>query len=174
MWGYLPMLGCSALEQHTRQKKVSMSEIPLIAIVDDDAAVRASMQRLISSAGFRAEVFASAEDFWHAAQRQDTACLIVDVRMPRMSGLEFQQQLTSASCPIPLIFITAHGDDETRAQALRAGAVAFLDKPFSEEVLLRAVQAALQRSRGGGKGSPSLRQLVPVRAKGDQGYAQLE
>jgi FixJ family two-component response regulator len=151
-----------------------MSMIPLIAIVDDDDAVRASMQRLISSAGFRAEVFASAEDFLHAGQRQATACLIVDVRMPRMSGLELQQQLTSANCPIPLIFITAHGDDETRTQALRAGAVAFLDKPLGEEVLLRAVQAALQCSRGGGKGSPSLRQLVSVRAKGEQGYAQLE
>jgi FixJ family two-component response regulator len=127
-----------------------MSEIPLISIVDDDDAVRASMQRLISAAGFGAEVFASAEDFWHAGQWQDTACLIVDVRMPRMSGLELQQQLTTANCPIPLIFITAHGDEETCAQALRAGAVGFLDKPFSEEALLGAVQAALQCSRGGG------------------------
>jgi FixJ family two-component response regulator len=121
-----------------------MSENPLISIVDDDAAVRASIQRLISAAGFRAEGFASAEDFLHADQLQDTACLIVDVQMPRISGLELQQQLTTATCLILLIFITAYGDDETRAQALRAGAVDFLDKPFGDEVLLRAVQAALQ------------------------------
>jgi FixJ family two-component response regulator len=150
--GSLPISGCNTRKKHPMPRKADMSEIPLIAIVDDDAAVRTSTKRLISSAGFRAEVFASAEDFLHAGQ----------------------QQLNSANCPIPLIFITAHGDDETRTQALRAGAVAFLDKPLGEEVLLRAVQAALQRSRGGGKGSPSLRQLVPVRAKGDQGYAQLE
>jgi two-component system, LuxR family, response regulator FixJ len=77
------------------------------------------------------------------------ACLIVDVRMPRMSGLELQRQLAAAHCFIPLICITAHGDAETRARALRAGAVAFLDKPFSDEILLRAVLAALQSSQGG-------------------------
>jgi FixJ family two-component response regulator len=126
-----------------------MSEIPLIAVVDDDAAIREALQSLLRSVGLRAEMFASAEDFWHAGQLQDTACLIVDVRMPRMSGLELQRQLAAAHCPIPLIFITAHGDAETRALALRAGAVAFLDKPFSDEVLLRAVQAGLQSSQGG-------------------------
>jgi FixJ family two-component response regulator len=126
-----------------------MSEIPLIGVVDDDEAIREALQSLLRSVGFRAEIFASAEDFWHAGQLQATACLIVDVRMPRISGLEFQRQLAAAHCPIPIIFITAHGDEEMRAQALRAGAVAFLDKPFSDEVLLRAVQAALHASRGG-------------------------
>jgi len=126
-----------------------MSEVPLTAVVDDDEAIREAVQSLIRSAGFRAETFPSAEDFWHAGHLQDTACLIVDVRMPRISGLEFQRQLTVANCPIPLIFITAHGDAEMRARALRAGAVAFLDKPFSDEVLLRAVHAALQSSRRG-------------------------
>jgi two-component system, LuxR family, response regulator FixJ len=76
------------------------------------------------------------------------------VRMPCMSGLELQQQLTTAQCPLPIIFITAHGDAETRARALRAGAVGFLDKPFSDEVLLRAVQAALPSVRGDREGSP--------------------
>jgi two-component system response regulator FixJ len=76
--------------------------------------------------------------------------LIVDVRMPRMSGLELQRQLATANCPMPIIFITAHGDEATRARALRAGAMAFLDKPFSDEVLLMAVHAALQSSLGGG------------------------
>jgi FixJ family two-component response regulator len=121
-----------------------MSKIPLIAIVDNDDAVRASLHRLISSAGFRAKVFASGEAFLYAGQLQDTDCLIVDVRMPGMSGLELQRQLTTADCSVPLIFITAHGDEETRAQALSTGAVAFLDKPFSDEVLLSTVEAALQ------------------------------
>jgi FixJ family two-component response regulator len=89
-------------------------------------------------------VFASVEAFLHVSQPQDTDCLIVDVRMPGMNGLELQRQLTAANCPIPLIFITAHGDEEACAQALRMGAVAFLDKPFSDEVLLSAVESALQ------------------------------
>jgi FixJ family two-component response regulator len=130
-----------------------MSEIPLIAVVDDDAAIREAVQSLLRSMGFRAEAFASAQDFLQSGRLPDTACLIVDVRMPRMSGLALQQQLTTAQCPIPIIFITAHGDAETRTRALRAGAVAFLDKPFSDEALLRAVQAALPSARGGGSGA---------------------
>jgi FixJ family two-component response regulator len=127
-----------------------MSEIPLIAVVDDDAAIREAVQSLLRSVGLRAEGFASAQDFLQSGRLQDTACLIVDVRMPRMSGLELQQQLTTAQCPIPVVFITAHGDAETRTRALRAGAVAFLDKPFSDEALLRAVQTALPSFRGDG------------------------
>jgi FixJ family two-component response regulator len=126
-----------------------MSEIPLIAVVDDDEAIREAVQSLLRSVGLRAAVFASAEDFLHSDQLQATDCLIVDVRMPRMSGIELQRQLATANDPIPIIFITAHGDEETRTRALRAGAVAFLDKPFSDEVLLRAVQAALPSSWGG-------------------------
>jgi FixJ family two-component response regulator len=125
-----------------------MSEIPLIVVVDDDAAIREAVQSLLRSVGLRAEVFASAQDFLQSGHLQDTACLIVDVRMPRMSGLELQRQLTTAHRPVPIIFITAHGDEETRARALRAGAVDFLDKPFSDEVLLGAVQAALQSFGG--------------------------
>src|SRR5919108_2266023 len=126
-----------------------MSEIPLIAVVDDDEAIREAVQSLIRSVGLRAAVFASAEDFLCSGQLQATACLIVDVRMPRMSGLELQQQLAITNRSMPIIFITAHGDEEARARALRSGAVAFLDKPFSDEVLLRAVQAALPSSWGG-------------------------
>ena len=127
-----------------------MSENSLIAVVDDDEAIREATESLIRSVGFRAAVFASAEDFLRSSQLQDIACVIVDVRMPGMSGLELQRQLATAHYAIPIIFITAHGDAEARAQALRAGAVDFLDKPFSDEVLLQAVQAALQSSRGGG------------------------
>ena len=124
-----------------------MSELPLITVVDDDEAIREAIQSLLRSVGFRAEVFPSAEDFWSAGHRQNAACLIVDVRMPRMSGLELQRQLATAHCPMPIVFITAHGDEETRARALRGGAVDLLDKPFNDEVLLRAVQAALQSLR---------------------------
>jgi FixJ family two-component response regulator len=124
-----------------------MSDIPLIAVVDDDAAVREAVQSLLRSVGFRAAAFASAQDFLQSGRLPETACLIVDVRMPRMSGLELQQRLRTAQDPRPIIFITAHGDAETRTRALRAGAVAFLDKPFSDEALLRAVQAALPSAR---------------------------
>jgi two-component system, LuxR family, response regulator FixJ len=130
-----------------------MSEIPLITVVDDDAAIREAVQSLLRSVGLRAEGFASAPDFLPSGQLPDTACLIVDVRMPGMSGLELQQQLTTAQCPPPILFITAHGDAATRARALSAGAVALLDKPFSDEGLLRAVQAALPSVRGDGAGS---------------------
>ena len=131
-----------------------MSENPLIAVVDDDASMRGALRNLLRSVGFRAAAFASAEEFLQASQIQDTACAIVDVRMPGMSGLELQQHLATIQYPIPLIFITAHGDAEARARALRAGAVDFLYKPFSEEVLLRAIQSALQASRNGGAGPP--------------------
>ena len=123
-----------------------MSEIPLIAVVDDDEAIREAIQSLIRSVGLRAAVFASAEDFLHAGQLQATACLIVDVRMPGMSGLELQERLATANRSIPTIFITAHGGEEARERALRAGAVDFLDKPFSDEALLRAIEAVLRRA----------------------------
>ncbi len=131
-----------------------MSENPLIAVVDDDASMRGALRNLLRSVGFRAAAFASAEEFLQASQIQDTACAIVDVRMPGMSGLELQQHLATIQYPIPLIFITAHGDAEARARALRAGAVDFLYKPFSEEALLRAIQSALQASRNSGAGTP--------------------
>jgi FixJ family two-component response regulator len=124
-----------------------MSENPLIAVVDDDASMRGALRNLLRSVGFRAATFASAEEFLQADQLQATACVIVDVRMPRMSGLELQQHLATTHCLIPLIFITAHGDEEARARALRAGAVDFLYKPFREDVLLKAIQSALQASQ---------------------------
>src|SRR5262244_919771 len=126
-----------------------MSENPLIAVVDDDASMRGALRRLLRSVGYRAAAFASAEEFLQAAQLQDTACVIVDVRMPGMSGLELQQHLATIQCPVPLIFITAHGDAEARARALRAGAVDFLYKPFRDEALLGAIRSALQSSREG-------------------------
>jgi FixJ family two-component response regulator len=122
--------------------------MPLIAVVDDDAGICEAVQSLLRSVGLRTETFASAEEFLRSGHLQGAACLIVDVRMPRMGGLELQQQLITTHRPLPIIFITAYDDAETRARALRAGAVDFLAKPFSGEVLLRAVQAALPSFQG--------------------------
>ena len=116
----------------------------LIAIVDDDAAVRVALEGLLRSAGLSARAFDSAETFIESGQQFQTGCLIADIRMPGMSGLELQAKLSSEQCRIPIIFITAHGDAQMRMQALRAGAVEFLAKPFNDEVLLETVRAALE------------------------------
>jgi FixJ family two-component response regulator len=116
----------------------------LIAIVDDDDLMRSALQGLLKSVGLPARAFASAEEFLQSGQQRQTACLIADIRMPRMSGLELQAKLNAERCRIPTIFITAHGDVKMRMQALRAGAVEFLAKPFDDEVLLENVRMALK------------------------------
>ena len=120
-----------------------MSTVPLISIVDDDDSLRNSLNNLIRSVGFRAQGFPSAEAFLNSSELHDTACLILDVRMPGMSGLDLQRQLVATNSPIPIVFITSHGDDDAQARALEAGAVAFLYKPFREEALLKAIDSAL-------------------------------
>jgi FixJ family two-component response regulator len=120
-------------------------ENPFVAIVDDDDSVRGTLKELLRAAGFASQTFESAEDFLGSGRQQDTACLITDIRMPGMSGLELQARLNSERCKIPTIFITAHGDEEMRFQALRAGAVEFLPKPFDDEILIESVRAALER-----------------------------
>jgi FixJ family two-component response regulator len=120
-----------------------MPGIPLISIIDDDDALRSSLENLIRSVGWRVHGFSSAEAFLRSDQVHETGCLILDVRMPAMSGLELQRQLAVANSQPPIIFITAHEDDNRRRQALDAGAVAFLHKPFYEEELLNAINAAL-------------------------------
>lgn len=115
----------------------------MVAIVDDDEAVRSALQGLMKAVGLPAQTFASAEEFLKSGQQHQTACLIADIRMPGMSGLDLQARLNSERCKIPTIFITAHGDTNMRMQALRAGAVEFLSKPFSDDVLLEHVKAAL-------------------------------
>jgi FixJ family two-component response regulator len=116
-----------------------------VSIVDDDESVRESLRGLIRSIGLGVQTFASAEDFARSAQLEQTDCLILDVRMPGMSGLDLQRELVASERDIPIIFITAHGsDDGTRARALRDGAVAYLIKPFSEDALLKAVNVALK------------------------------
>ena len=119
---------------------------PLISIVDDDEALRNSLDDLVQSIGFGTQGFASAEAFLNSSQARDTACLILDVRMPGMNGLDLQRRIVAARWRIPIIFITSHADDDARARALEAGAVAFLHKPFREEELLNAIDAALKRS----------------------------
>jgi FixJ family two-component response regulator len=123
-----------------------MPSIPLIAIVDDDDALRTSLDNLLRSAGFRAQGFSSAEAFLRANHVHETACLILDVRMPGMNGLELQRQIMAANWQLPIIFMTSHADDEARARALAAGAVAFLYKPCREDDLLQAIDAALKQS----------------------------
>jgi FixJ family two-component response regulator len=123
-----------------------MPRVPLIAIVDDDGALRNSLDNLLRSVGFWAHGFSSAEAFLRSNQARETACLILDVRMPGMNGLELQHQIVAANWQIPIIFITSHADDEARARALAAGAVAFLYKPCREDDLLHAINAALKHS----------------------------
>lgn len=116
----------------------------MVAIVDDDESVRSALQGLMKAVGLPARSFASAEEFLESGQHPETGCLIADIRMPGMSGLQLQATLNANGCRIPIIFITAHGDEKMRMQALRAGAVEFVAKPFDDEALVESVRAALQ------------------------------
>ena len=115
----------------------------LVAIVDDDESVRIALAGLMKAVGLPAKTFASAMEFLDSGQQHHAACLIADIRMPGMSGLELQAKLNADRCRIPTIFITAHGDAEMRMQAMRSGAVEFLSKPFSDEVLLQTIRTAI-------------------------------
>jgi len=116
----------------------------VVSIVDDDDLMRSALQGLLKAVGLPARAFASAEEFLESGQQHETACLIADIRMSGMSGLELQAKLNAERLWIPTIFITAHGDERMRMQALRSGAVEFLAKPFDDEVLLESVRAALE------------------------------
>jgi FixJ family two-component response regulator len=116
----------------------------LVAIVDDDLSMRSALQGLLKAVGMLSESFASAEEFLKSGQQHQAACLITDIRMPGISGLELQARLNAEHCRIPTIFITAHDDAQMRMRALRAGAVEFLAKPFDDEALLETVRAALE------------------------------
>jgi FixJ family two-component response regulator len=115
-----------------------------VVIVDDDELIRDALRGLLKEAGFSALAFASAEDFLNSGDLERTACLIIDIRMPGLSGLELQSRLIASRKRIPIIFITAQGDEKMRMQALRAGAVEFLTKPLNDDVLLEHVRAALE------------------------------
>ena len=116
----------------------------LVAIVDDNESVRISLEGLMKAVGFPALAFAHAEEFLASDRKRDIACLILDIRLPGMSGLELQSKLNAEHCRIPIIFITAHGDEKVRIRAMRAGAVEFLTKPYDDEALLQSVRAALE------------------------------
>ncbi len=116
----------------------------MVAIVDDDDLMRSALQGLLKAVGLPAQAFASAEEFLKSGQQHQVRCLISDIRMPGMSGIELQAHLNAERCKIPIIFITAHGDEKMRMQALRAGAVEFMAKPFDDEALLESVRAALE------------------------------
>ena len=118
---------------------------PLVAIVDDDVSMRDSLHRLIRSHGLGARAFASAEAFLNSNVLSETNCLILDVVMPGMNGLELQRRLAEANAGIPIIFITAHAAPGLREKAINAGAVQFLNKPFNQAMLLEAVKAAINR-----------------------------
>jgi FixJ family two-component response regulator len=122
-----------------------MGSLPVISVVDDDESIRQSLGGLMRSVGFGVKMFSSAEEFLNSGDPRETRCLILDVRMPGMDGFELQRRLEASQYEIPVIFITAHGDEELRRRALIAGAVDYLLKPFSEEALLNAVQTALKK-----------------------------
>jgi FixJ family two-component response regulator len=116
----------------------------VVAIVDDDQSIQRALKDLMESAGLLALCFGSAEEFLESNQFNEIACLAADIRMPGMSGLDLQAKLKAQGCRIPIIFITAHGDDQMKMQAMEAGAVDFLSKPFDDEVLLERLRAALK------------------------------
>jgi two-component system, LuxR family, response regulator FixJ len=115
----------------------------LVSIVDDDASLRRSLRNLLMSVGLRVETFESAEAFLESVHRENTGCVVLDLRMPGMSGLDLLRHLAAGGTRIPVIILTAYRDDETRRRSLDAGAVAFLEKPFQSATLLDAVRAAL-------------------------------
>jgi FixJ family two-component response regulator len=133
-----------------------MSDKFIVMIVDDDDSIRRAARRLIKSYGFPVETFISAEDFLASGRLHATACLVLDVQMPGLNGLELQSRLIADGYRIPIIFITAFHDENTQAQALKTGALAYLVKPFEEADLLSAINIALQRQDGAPRSPPAL------------------
>jgi FixJ family two-component response regulator len=121
--------------------------VPTVFIIDDDRGMRQAVQDLVESVGLRAESFATSQEFLSRQPTSDPSCLVLDVRLPQMSGLDFQRRLAEIGMQIPIIFITAHGDVPMSVRALKSGAVEFLTKPFRDQDLLDAIQQALQRDR---------------------------
>jgi FixJ family two-component response regulator len=122
-----------------------LAQVPVVSIIDDDASVREATRRLLRSLGYVTHAFASAGEFLRSSHLSDTSCLITDVKMPGMSGVELQRQLQIQGCQVPLIFITSFDDEGIRTQALNAGAVCFLTKPFEIRILIKHLEEALKR-----------------------------
>jgi len=130
-----------------------LPQVPVISIIDDDVSVRVATSRLVRSLGYLAHTFASADDFLKSQHANDTWCVVADVQMPGMTGIELQSLLHAQGRSVPIIFITAFPEESVRARALKAGAVAFLSKPFNGPILIESIDRAL-RQRGGGAREP--------------------
>jgi len=137
------LLQCIRSGLHEFNREIGVAK-NLISVIDDDESVRRTTKLLIESFGFRAAAFESAENFLSSGRLDDTSCLIVDVQLPGMNGLQLQSQLAGAGCSIPIIFIASYRNEESRRQAMQAGAVAFLGKPFTDEKLLQTIRSALR------------------------------
>ena len=122
----------------------TIKEFGIIAIVDDDAPLREALGSVLNAAGFSTQVFANAEDFLSSAHRQNTICLVLDIRLPGMSGIELQRALNASGSSIPIVFITAHGDATVKDLVMSSGAAAFLNKPVRSGVLLKEINSALK------------------------------
>jgi FixJ family two-component response regulator len=123
------------------------AEMPIVFVVDDDRSVRDSLRRLLTSLGMAVEVFPTAQAFLSASRGDGPACLILDMRLPGLSGLDLQRELTNANATLPIIFLTGHGDIPMSVRAMKAGAIEFLTKPFREQDLLDAIRQAIERDR---------------------------
>jgi FixJ family two-component response regulator len=132
-----------------RQGKAPLSKLPLVAIIDDDASVCATTDSLVRSLGYNVNTFTSAEEFLRSNRLDDLSCVIADVQMPGMSGVELQAHLIAHGNHVPFIFFTAFPDERVRAQALKAGAICYLAKPFDEDSLIQGLQVALKKHDGG-------------------------
>ena len=135
----------------------------MIIVVDDDESVRKALERLIKSLGIEVKTFASATDYLNYGDLENVICLILDIRMPGMTGLDLQKHLVHTDSQIPIIFITAHEDENVRKKGLKGGALAYLYKPFEDEVLIKAIHAALERAsyRSSGRTPPAARAVRP-------------
>ena len=135
------------------------AERPVVFVVDDDQSMRRSLETLLRSVGHDVHLFSSAHEFMHTERPDAPGCLVLDVRLPGMSGLTFQQELAKAGVAVPVIFITGHGDVPMTVRAMKAGAVEFLTKPFDDQVLLDAIHAAIERDRARRRDAASLAEL---------------
>jgi FixJ family two-component response regulator len=126
---------------------MTLAGAPMVFVIDDDAGVRASIQGLLKSVGLRSETFGTAQEFLRSKRQEGTSCLVLDVRLPGVNGLDFQRQLADAGVQIPIIFVTGHGDIPMTVRAMKSGAVEFLTKPFRDQDLLDAIHQALDRAR---------------------------
>jgi len=136
-------IGPATLAWSVRDRRVSDDERRIVCIVDDDASLRRSLRNLLTSVGLRVETFQSADAFLTSVHRQNTGCMVLDLRMEGMNGLDLMKHLAATGSSIPVIVLTAHGDEDTRQRTLEAGAVAFLKKPFQSAALVDAVRSAL-------------------------------